>query len=231
MVKLEDAVTARYTFAGHRYEVLVDPNLASELKIGKQVEMNDLLAEDAVFKDASTGEKQSETLLKETFKTLDVQKIAQAIITKGDVQLTTQQRKEFKERKTREIITMIVRNAVNPQTGAPHTEQRILIAMEEARINIDPFKSASQQFNEIIAELRKLLPISIEKARLAVKVPAIHAPKAMGLLRQYTLIKEEWQNDGSLIAVIEVPAGLKTQTMGKFQAITSGEADFREVKQ
>jgi len=41
MVKLEDAVIARYEHSGHKFELLVDPNLAMDLKNGGIVEFSD----------------------------------------------------------------------------------------------------------------------------------------------------------------------------------------------
>ena len=55
MVKLEEAVTARFECEGHKFEVLVDPDLAMEVKKGNKVNADDLLAVDTVFKDAAKG--------------------------------------------------------------------------------------------------------------------------------------------------------------------------------
>ena len=37
MVKMEDAVIARFEHSGEKFELLVDPNLAMDLKNGKEV--------------------------------------------------------------------------------------------------------------------------------------------------------------------------------------------------
>ena len=107
MVKLEDAVVARYTYQGNRFELLVDPRLAMELRKGKEVDFEELLAIDEVFKDALRGERQSESLVKEAFGTEDIKEIAKRIITKGELQLTTEQRRELREKKKKEIIQII----------------------------------------------------------------------------------------------------------------------------
>jgi len=66
--------------------------------------------------------------------------LTKKIIEDGDVQLTTEQRKHFLQKKRNEIITMISKNAIDPQAKTPHPPQRIENAMEQAKIHIDPFK-------------------------------------------------------------------------------------------
>ena len=73
--------------------------------------------------------------------------------------------------KRRQVITFIARNAVNPQTGLPHPPQRIEMAMDEARVNIDLYKSVDEQVKETMKALRPLLPIRFEEVRIAVRIP------------------------------------------------------------
>ncbi|MCD6479017.1 MAG: ribosome assembly factor SBDS [Candidatus Diapherotrites archaeon] len=227
MVKLEDAVIARYTYKGNRFEVLVDPNLAMELRKGKHVDFEELLAVDEVFKDAARGERQSETIIKETFNTDDIKEIATRIITKGELQLTTEQRRELREKKKKEIIQIICRNAYNPQTKAPHPPARIEKAIEELKININEFEPADEQAARIIKQLRAVLPISVERLELAVKIPAMYAGKASSVIYGYEVKKQEWQQDGSLIVLIEIPAGLKAELIDKLSKLTHGEAQIK----
>ena len=63
MVKLDDAVIARMEKHGHKYEVLVDPDLAMDVKHGKVVDFSELLAADRVFKDSKAGDEQSPEFL------------------------------------------------------------------------------------------------------------------------------------------------------------------------
>ena len=50
--------------------------------------------------------------------------------------------------------------------------------MEEARVNIDPFKSVEEQVKETVRALRPLLPIRFEEIRIAVRIPGIRAAEA-----------------------------------------------------
>jgi len=230
MVKLEEAVIARLDSHGEKFELLVDPDLALALKKGENVNFDDLLAIDTVFKDSAKGEEQSPAALNKVFGTTEVQKIAAKIIKEGEVQLTTEQRKEMKEARRKEVIALIVKNALNPQTNAPHPPQRIETAMEEAKINIDPIKSAEEQVPKIIEQLRKLIPISTEKLRIAVKIPSEFSGKGTAVLHKFPLQKEEWQKDGSIIAIVEIPAGLKNELFNELNHLTHGSVETKILK-
>ncbi len=227
MVKLEDAVTARMEKNQEKFEILVDPDLALKLKKGETVSFNDLLAIDTVFKDAAKGSTQSPEVLSKAFGTTEVNEIAKKIIQEGVVQLTTEQRKEMREAKRRVVINIISTNAMNPQTNAPHPAKRIEIALEEAKIKIDDSKSAEEQVQGIVKELKKLIPISFEKQQVAVKVPAVHSGKASAFLHRHELKKEEWQNDGSLVAIVEMPAGLVSDFLTELNHLAHGDVETK----
>ncbi len=223
MVKLEEAIVAKYTKEGNHFEILVDPDLALKLKKGQVVSIDDLVATDTVYENAKKGEAQSESLVKKTFGTNDIREIAPIIIREGEVQLTTEQRRQLREEKRKAIVDFIARNAMNPQTHSPHPPLRIETAMNELKIQVDEFKDVSVQVNEILPKLRKLLPISMERIQVAVRIPASFAGAGMNVLHKFDLKKQEWQNDGSLIAIVEIPGGMKQELFEKLNHATHGE--------
>jgi ribosome maturation protein SDO1 len=230
MVRTEDAVIARFERDSEKFELLVDPNLAMDLKNGKEINFNELLAIDTIFKDAKKGEEKSEETTKQIFGTNDIKEIATKIISEGEVQLTTAQRKEILEKKRKEVITFIAQNALNPQTNAPHPPARIETAMEEARIHIDLNKNLKEQVEIVVKEIRKKIPISFEKLQIAAKIPATYTGKAQPLIRKYQLIKEEWQKDGSLVALFEIPAGLKMDLINELNHLTHGAVETKIIE-
>lgn len=227
MVNLEKAVIARFDSNGEKFEILVDPDLALELKKGKEVSFSDLLAVETVFKDSAKGTEQSPEALNKAFGTTELKKIAKKIINDGDVQLTTEQRKQIRAARIKEVIEFISRNAMNPQTNAPHPPQRIENALEEAKIRIDEMKSVEEQIPEILKKLGKLIPISLEQIQIAVKIPALHAAKSEHVLHKYRIVKEEWQGNGCLVAVVEMPAGLKQDFLNDLNALCHGDLETK----
>jgi ribosome maturation protein SDO1 len=230
MVRLEDAVIARLESHGHRFEILVDPEAVDRVRDGTIEDVTAYMVVDEIFKDAHKGERASEETLKEVFGTTDVNEIAKQIIKKGQVQLTTEQRRKMLEEKKRQIIMYIARNTINPQTGAPHPPQRIELAMEEARVHIDPLKSVEAQVPLVIKALRPLLPIKFERVRIAVRVPAEYYGKVYGELAKIGILQEEWLSDGSWACLVEIPAGMQGEFMDMLNRRTHGNVDTRVLK-
>jgi ribosome maturation protein SDO1 len=231
MVKVDDAVVARWETGGSRFEVLVDPLAVQELKDGKTIDLRERLALDQVFKDVKKGDKISEEHLEKVFHTRDFVEIARQIILKGEVQVTTEQRHALAESKRRQIVAHIARHAMNPQTGAPHPPARIEAAMVEAKVHVDPFRPADPQIQEIIEKLRPLLPIRIDQVRVKIRIPAQHYPKVIGELKALgKLSDEQWGSDGSWSGILEIPAGVQTELSEKLNARTKGSAETALVK-
>jgi ribosome maturation protein SDO1 len=231
MVTVEEAVVARLEKDGSRFEVLVDPAAVQAVKDGQAIDLRDKLAQDHVFKDAKKGDKVSDEHLAKTFHTRDLAEIAREIILKGEVQVTTEQRRTLQEAKRRQIVTHIARNAMNPQTGAPHPPARIEAAMVEAKVHIDPFKPADAQIQEVLAKLRPLLPIRIDAAKVKIKVPAQYYPRVIGELKGLGRLSDEaWLADGAWTGVLEIPAGVQSELYEKLNARTKGTAETTLLK-
>jgi ribosome maturation protein SDO1 len=231
MVKVEDAVIARWETQGSRFEVLVDPQAVQDIKDGKAVDLADKLALDQVFKDAKKGDKISVEHLEKTFHTRDLPEIARQIVLHGEVQVTTEQRRSLQEAKRRQIVATIARNAMNPQTGAPHPPNRIEAAMAEAKVHVDPFRPVDAQVQEVLAKLRPLLPIRLDVVRVRIRVPAQHYPRVIGELKGLGhLVSEEWLTTGAWSAVLEIPAGVQTELYEMLSARTKGAAETALVK-
>lgn len=230
MVSLDDAVIARLESHGHRFEVLVDPDRAQEVRDdpdNKRIQAEDLAA-DQVFKDANKGDKMGDEPIEDAFGTTNAATVAHKIVTEGDIQLTTEQRREMREKKRKAVINYLARHALDPQTGNPHPPQRIENAMENVKFHADPFRSTEEQARELLDELRPIIPIKIEQVKVHVRIPAEHAGAAYGIVKETgSLRKDEWQSDGSWEGVVEIPAGLQTEFYDKLNERTKGNVQTR----
>jgi len=228
LVTLDDAVIARLKKHGKNFEVYVDPDCALNLRKGEEVKIEDILAVEEVFENASRGDRPAEEDLFKTFGTTDIFKITAEIIKHGDLQLTSEQRKQIQEYKKKQAISIISRNSINPQTKAPHPPSRIEKAIEEAGVHIDPMKTVDELVTIIMKKIRKIIPIRFEEVEIAVKVPVQYAAKSYGEIVNFgQLVKQEWQSDGSWIGIIKIPAGLQTDFYGLVNRLTKGDAETK----
>jgi ribosome maturation protein SDO1 len=231
LVSLDEAVIARLKKGEQHFEVLVDPYAAADLIDGKDVNILQNLAIDAIFKDSKKGTHASEESLQKSFETTDITEIAKKIILKGDIQLTTEQRHKMQKNKRNRIVETISRNAMDPKTKAPHPRQRIELAMEQAGVHVDPFKPVSEQVKVIIEALRPIIPISMDQVRISIKIPAEHVGKAYGVVRNIgSLEREDWQSDGSWVGIIKIAAGMQTEFYDKLNDVTKGNISTKILK-
>ncbi len=231
MVALDESIIARLKTHGKTFEVFVDPDGALAFKKGDPVKIEDVLAVEDVFSDAKNGDRPAEQDVINAFGTTDAIKIAEKIINEGELQLTTEQRRKIQEDKKKQIIAFIARNAINPQTKAPHPPARIETAMDEAGIHIDPMKSVEEQVDITMKAIRPIIPIRFEEVKVAIKLPPDYAAKAYGGVAKFgNLLKQEWQNDGSWIGVISIPAGMQDELYSLLNRLTKGSAETRLIK-
>lgn len=196
--------------------------------MGKITSVREVLAGEIVFSDANKGTKPPEDSLRKAFDTTDPLKIAETILTKGTLQLTTEQRRKMVEDKRKQIIDFISRQSVDPKTNLPHPPTRIENAMEQVRYAIDPFKPVEEQAKDIVKLLRMILPLKMEQITVGVTIPATYSVRAYGAIKAFGVIKrEEWRNDGSWFGVLEMPAGSYASFLGKLGEVTKGQGEAK----
>jgi len=218
----------RLTHGGEKFEILVDPDRALAYKQGRKQELSKLLVVDEVFTDARRGERASADRLRTTFGTSDPLKAAEMILEQGKLQLTSEQRQEMVEQKKKQIVYLISRNYADPRTKLPHPPSRIEQALEQVHLPIDPFEDAEEQVKKFAKALLPILPLSMEKIVLALRIPHQYANKAYGSVKNMAEVqKQEWQPDGSWIAIVEIAAGLRVDFMDKIGKATGGSAEVK----
>ncbi len=221
----EKYVIARYETRGQKFEVLVNPDLALMVREGKQVNLDDLVISDFIYKDAKKGLKASPESLKKVFGTDDVKRVALEIVKRGEIHLTSEQRRKLLENKKKQIINLIAKNAIDPKTKLPIPPKRIELAMEQARVSIDLFKSPEAQMEEIVSKISRIIPIKIAKAYLSIRIPPQYSGKAYKVLTGLAEIKKSnWLSDGSLLIEVEIPAGMQEEFIDKINKATHGSA-------
>jgi ribosome maturation protein SDO1 len=226
----EKFTVARLTRENEHFEILVKPQKALDYRNGKISSITEVLAAEIIFSDANKGTKVSEDSMKKAFKTVDSLKIADEILKKGTLQLTTDQRRKMIEDKKRQVIDFIARQAVDPKTNLPHPPMRIENAMDQIRYPIDPYKPVEEQAKDIVKLLRPILPLKIEQIVVSIKIPMQYAARAYGTVKTFGTVKrEEWRGDGSWFGEIEIPSGAYASLLNKLGDATKGSGEAKIV--
>lgn len=227
MTTLDRAILACYERDGKRFELYVDPDAAYAYLDKRKTDVKNMLVAEEIYSDAKKAEKAKPTDIQKVFGTSDIMLILEFIMKNGEVQLTTEQRRKKVEEKRKQIIAILLREAIDPRTKTPHTQLRVENALDQVRIHVDPFKDAREQLEDVVKALRPVLPMKFEKVKFAVKVPAAFAHRTYGTLKNYGIEREEWTKNGDLIVVVEIFGGMQGEFLDKLNKLTSGQIETK----
>ena len=223
------STTVRLIVGNDKFEILVKPDLALEYKLGKRNDLSSVLISDEIYSDANKGSRISTDKLNKHFKTTNSNEVIKQILLKGELNLTTDQRRKMVEEKRKQIIQYINKNFVDPKTKLPHPIQRIENGLEDIRVIIDPFKKAEDQIKLVVDSLRKVLPLASELSQLTIIIPKTFSSNSIGFIKSSgSVISEEWLSDGSLKVRIEINAGVKGNFLDRLGSLTKGSAQVKE---
>ena len=227
-----DKVTVvRLAVEGEKFELLVKPDPALEYKLGKRKDISTILVSDEIYSDSNKGTRASTEKLMKAFKTTDTTAIAILILQKGDLNLTTDQRRKMVLEKRKQIVDFIAKTYVDPRSHLPHPPLRIDQAMDDARISIDPFRNTDEQTKDVVEQLRSIIPLKSENMILEILVPAQFAAQSYSVLKSSgTLKKEEWQSNGSLKVILDIPAAARANVIDRLGSVTKGSASIEVAK-
>ena len=221
----------RFSVEGEKFELLVKPDPALEYKLGKRKDVSSVLVSEEIYSDSNKGTRASTEKLMKAFKTTDNATIAAIILQKGDLNLTTDQRRKMVSEKRKQIVEFIAKTYVDPRSHLPHPPLRIEQAMDDAKISVDPFKNTDDQIKDIVEQLRSIIPLKSENMLLEILVPAQFAAQSYSVLKSAgTLKKEEWQANGSLKVILDIPAGARANVIDRLGSVTKGSASIEVAK-
>ncbi len=227
MTSLDRAIIGAYEKNGLRFELYLDPDAAYAYMDKRKPDVKNMLVSDEIYSDAKKAEKAKPSDIQKTFGTSDIMAILEFILKNGEVQLTTEQRRKKVEEKRKQIVAILMREAIDPRTKLPHPQQRIEDAMDQTRIHIEPFKDAREQMDEVVKALRLLLPMKFDKVKIAVRVPSAFAHKCYGTLKGYGIEREEWSKTGDLLVVVEIFGGMQGEFFDKLNKLTAGQIETK----
>lgn len=220
-------VEARMRVKGKHYEISVDLDEALKIKNG-QGSVASALQVPGVYYNLKEGSKASQEDLQDAFGTSDIYEVAKQIIQRGEVQKTQEYRDEEREKKVRQVVNLILKNATD-QHGRPYTEGRIKSAIDSIHYSFDN-RPAEKQMSDVVSKLKEVIPIKIETKRIKITIPAQYTGQAYGLIQEYKE-SEEWLSNGNLQAVLNIPAGLVMDFFDKINSVAHGAVQSEELQQ
>lgn len=218
-------VEARIKVKGKHYEISVNLDEALKIKNGKG-DIKSALQSPQIYHDLKKATAVPQSDLQTAFNTTDIYEIAKHIIEKGEVQKTQEFRDEEHEKRIKQVVNLIVKNATD-QFGRPYTEERIKSATKEIHFNFDS-RPIEKQMIELVSRLKEIIPIKIETKRIKLTIPAQYTGHVYGKIQEYKE-NEEWLANGNLQVVLSIPAGLVMDFYEKINSMTHGSVQSEEI--
>src|SRR5579883_1787091 len=110
---MDKTTVVRLAVEGEKFEILVKPDPALEFKLGKRKEVSGVLVSDEIYTDSNKGTRASTEKLMKAFKTTDANSIATLMLQKGELHLTTEQRRKMVGEKRKQIVDFIAKSFVD----------------------------------------------------------------------------------------------------------------------
>jgi len=223
----------KYKDGKNNFELMCKPGAALKFREGNLKSVNDVLFSDEIYSDQGKAERASEDSIRSAFGTTNVNEVASVILEKGELQLSTAERKAKVEQKTKEIVNYIHKYYIDPKTKAPHPVTRVENALVQMKVNIDPWISAEKQFHD---KIEKKLPeiIPVKKCEIAgkLRVPHAFAAQAQGTIKKWCgNSREDWDDEGLNMEVSVVPgdydpfcAAMNDVTKGNYTFDVAGQS-------
>ncbi len=224
---MDDRVTARLQIRDKRFEISVDCDKAMLIKEGGSNDIESALLVDKIFKDIHKGEVAGD--LYRYFGTEDVKVIALEIIRKGEVQISSQYREKRNEMLKNKILDNISSMAIDATTDLPIPRKRIELAMQDIHHNFDYNRSESEQMDEILAKLKRAIPIKLGNFDYAVEITIQYANDAMAYLKRMADIKSNIRTDSGMSVTFSVKAGNESELLSKLKSVTHGNIMIRRL--
>ncbi len=228
MVRVDEAFELRYRKKGQQLEVLVDFDKLNEFKKSPdKVSVYDVLADTKIFKDQKKGDIASDNFLLEIFQGKSEEEILKEILLKGECQIPTAFLNKLREEKKMQVINYIVENATNPQTKGKYTPTMIESEVNKLRFNFDPNISFQNQAEDVIKLLKKVMPISMERIILEIKIPGQYCGAFYGPFRRYGKVtKEYFDRESNLRLHIEISESQVDEVASYIKNHSNGEGEY-----
>ena len=204
-------------------ELLCKVETVSKYREGK-IKLDDCLLADIVFKNASKGDRASDSDLKQVFDTADVDTCIKIMLDKGDFQLTKKEMKEKVDKRRKQIVVELNDLYMNPKNGLPYTVGMWDSILTEHRINVNLDESIERQVANIHKQLLGKVGMSkLEQLELILELKHSYWGSVSATVYQNgTVVREKF---GPKTAKFE----LQTTNKGfmainaKLSAVTSGD--------
>jgi len=185
-----------------------------------------VLVSDDVFRNHQTGDKAASVDLQDAFGTTVMRDCALQILEKGEIQLTTAERKELTEQKRREIVSYIHKYYLDPKTKLPHPITRVELALDQMKFHAVYDQDTHTQIEAIMKKMPEFMPVKKMEIEGVLIVAHKFAGQVAGVVPKFATIGKEDYSDAGIQYTLSVVPGDFDPFMAELNRITKGDFQF-----
>ncbi|KAJ4459365.1 putative rRNA metabolism protein; SBDS family [Paratrimastix pyriformis] len=207
-----------------RFELVCNPGTVGRFRDG-EIQIDAVLISDVIFKNYSKTERATDVQIHEAFGDMPLPEILREILLRGEIELTTAERRVLVDEKRRQILTHIHKYYTDQQ-GLPHPITRLESALEGVRFIIDPFVPAERQALDLVELFKGTLILKKSEMEGSLSIPHAFLGAAQGIIRKWAEIKREQYTAEACVMEVGIIPGNYESFMSDLQRVTHGEHTF-----
>jgi ribosome maturation protein SDO1 len=218
-------IIVRLTKNKKQFEILTHHGAVDKWRDGK-LGWAKVTVSDDVYKNVNKGDRYTNKDLEESFGTSIQEECLRIIARDGEIQLTTQDRKEKTEEKYKQIVNYIHKYYINPKTKQPHPVTHIQAALEQVNFKATFEDSIEKQVD---LAMKKLIGVLICKKSVmegTLIIPTQYISSCYNVINGLCDVQKENHTSNSCEMYISIIPGNFDTLTTKLNAITKGEFDF-----
>ncbi|GJQ13593.1 hypothetical protein GpartN1_g5384.t1 [Galdieria partita] len=221
----------RYRVGKTTFELVTREGTVQKYRKGEIKSIDDVLISDTIFTSYAKKEKAGTNQLKAAFQTDSLQNCVETILQKGEVQVSSAERKEKWEKRKREVVNFIHKYYIDPTKKLPHPVSRIENALEECKVRIDADVPAEKQVPDIVSKLVNVIPLKKTTLEGQLVIPHSFIGSASSVLAKYVTVERESYSSQGCTYDIGIIPGEYDLFMSEINRVTKGNFEFNVYSQ
>ena len=219
----------KYSSGKKKFEVITKEGSVRKYRDGK-MGWDNILISDEVYTNWKKGDKPNAKDLKNVFGTSDLQKCLHEIIDKGELQLSSKERKKDYEDKKGEVIYYIHKNYIDPKTHYPHPIHTLETYLEKVNYTIEPQGDTRRQAEDIVKKLQ-YQGIIFKKGRIDYNLSLNYQymGKCTNIIHKFADIMSERQTSEGISYDLSIGPSEVDNFMVDLNKITKGDYELKII--
>lgn len=181
----------KYKFEKTTFEALFKPGCALKVREGKLGISNATFADEVFIAPHTKGVIAKQPELAKAFPGKSGIDILQVIAEKGEIQYSTEERRQLVEEKKKRIVEYIHKYYCDPTTNNPHPVNRINNALDQMKIQIDIDGPMDKELKEVEKRINDVLPCKRLEVEVIVTIPNDFCKQADQAMKKYGRIASQ----------------------------------------